>query len=72
MEHELGFPKSQPAEYQLAWLQDERMSCMMLLGNMLCKPDHTLEIQECFARIERINQAAMLTARSDLDCSLAR
>ena len=56
MRQNTEFPQSEPAEYRLAWVQEERMACMTLLGGLLTKVDCDDEIEDCLRQLEELEQ----------------
>ena len=60
----VGFPQSEPAEYRLSWVQEERMVHMTLLGGLLTKVDCDDEIEVCLQQLEGLEQLDVDLLRS--------
>ena len=56
MRQDVGFPQSEPAEYRLGWVQEERMVYMTLLGGLLTKGDRDDEIEAYLKQLEALEQ----------------
>jgi len=58
MTQEQGFPIHGPADYQLAWLREELMCCLMHLGGKLARSDRAAEVVACLTRVDDLEQRA--------------
>lgn len=64
MRQVVGFPQSEPAEYRLGWVQEERMVYMTLLGGLLMQIDCDDEIEACLKQLEGLEQQEVYLLRS--------
>ena len=48
------FPTSEPIDFKLAWLQEERQNRLILLGSYLAKRECGAEVDSCCWQLERL------------------